>query len=54
MKLEDAFTNVKTVSREFQANADTHDKIKESLDLIETILFPERFDVKKIEEEVKD
>lgn len=53
MKPEHAFINVKAASRELLANADTHDKIKESLDLIESILFPERFE-KSTEEEIKD
>jgi len=43
MTLEDAFKNVTVAARELMANADTHDKISESLNIIEVTLFPEKF-----------
>nr|WP_298658932.1 hypothetical protein [uncultured Flavobacterium sp.] len=55
MDLETAFINVKLASRELNANAETHEKLAQSLLLIEQKLFPERFNLKlENTEEPKD
>lgn len=53
MDLEIAFQNVKNTSREFNGNADVHEKIAQSLLIIEQKLFPEKFEKKDVVE-VKD